>query len=52
MTATALTESEVRALYPSSAAQNQFDLNTWKHLGQQKPTRRLVQGERSAASRR
>lgn len=51
MTATALTESQVRALYPSSAAQNQYDKRQWEALGQQKGALRVVQGTTNARSK-
>jgi len=52
MTATPLTASEVQALYPSSAAQNQRDYNLAKAQGSAtKPIRREIAPGRVAETK-
>jgi hypothetical protein len=51
MVATPLTASQVQALYPSSAAQNQRDIKAWQHGKAQKGARRLVNGTAVAVTK-
>lgn len=48
---TTVTEAQVRALYPSSAAQNQYDKRQWEALGRQKGALRPVMGTQTARTR-
>lgn len=51
MTATPLTEAEVQALYPSSAAQNQRDKRRVDAIGAEKDIRREIGPNRVARTK-
>jgi hypothetical protein len=51
MVATPLTASQVQALYPASAAQNQKDIKSWQKGRAAKGIRREVNGTAVAVTR-